>query len=53
MPRNVINAMDKDPDERSNHDLELIAREVYKIPSFRKYSSYMQRMMCRIVRYMR
>ncbi|KAI0233993.1 Cyclic nucleotide-binding domain-containing protein 2 [Lamellibrachia satsuma] len=53
MPKPVTLLMEKNPDERTEHDLELIGREVWKIPSFRKYSSRLQRMMCRIVRYMK
>ena len=53
MPKHVTLLMEKNPDDRTERDLELIGREVWKIPSFRKYSARLQRMMCRIVRYMR
>ena len=53
MPKHVTLLMEKNPDDRTERDLELIGREVRKLPSFRKYSARLQRMMCRIVRYMR
>ena len=53
VPAQIIKILEKLPEERSQDDIECVARLMRHLPSFRKYTTDMQSMMCRIVTYMK
>ena len=53
VPEQIIELMDKAPHARTEEDMNIIGRSMSSLPSFRKYSHEMQRLMCQIVRYMK